>query len=1182
MASFQKTLNLDAVTIRSIYARGSDNSNIPAFRVLATDGLGGTAWTTISTLQSGGAFHKIVTNTGTYVADLSAATFNLLDGPNAGLLSDPTASNTAYLYAKAFGTIDISGGNSVSAYRDGVLNTNVKLVGGGGINIRGDPQENTIVFDGRELPFISTMPYSFNQLIVYSNVPSETSVASTFSSIILQANGPSSILRFVGLDPVLLITDYATNEIKFSISSLNAERISSIFGQQIFLLSTSVTKQNLSTLSTTYGQLIAFDILENNLSSISSSVYGDINLFSTNIGDVASYPIGISTVWYASERDNFVLSLVTNNNMASTNATVGSNITNIYNIIQTEYNVLKGSTIQTPYFWASTLVTQIGFTYLSTTTPSTNFSSIGLTYYPTYSSFYNPFGNSEPFGNPTPVPIYTTNIITDSNNAISTVSTLTGIVFSTNYALQGKFIFYPEANSRSFEIKYSGALFINVFGQDYGTPLPQYPRISAFTNNTTVSDTISGFTPVTVEFTFLKRNPTDYVSFSNMMDVLDGTTSYQVAPLFPAYGYNTSDVPLYTTSIPAAFPLGFSTLSNLVDSPYQQLSSYVVIASTFYTTGCNTTFPISTSGGFTSFSFYEVSTGNTRVGYSTDLSDGISSSVTGLYSSSNAFGYSFLQAIPSTPYVFEVVYGRQQDDEIFTIAPPLTTAIAYDYAYAVYVSSMIYASTVSSYTGEFVYLNVGLLNLDKLYVSSILFSTLSSCVANIYNANITTLNANYISANYANITDLYVSTLNVFNVCNVSSLNASTLEADILSSFTASILSLNVSSINGEGPRAGGSAASTISTFITNMQILNSSFSLAMSSFSSPFSSFIYTEISSLSTAIGHIITYDEVASTISTYSTSVGHIITYDEVASTISTYSTSVGHIITYDEVASTISTYSTSVGHIITYDEVASTISTYSTSVGYIIQYSDVTSTISTFSTAMGQVGSGGGSGNADSTISTFITYINELASTISGDASTLSTVSSFPITYQEVTSTISTFSTAMGQVGSGGGGTGNADSTISSFVSYINELASTISGDASTLSTTSSFSGEAVSTVSSFISYINLTTSTIEGDIANYVANDYIPELHTSTLFTSSMTMSGVRQPFIQYGRVTLDGGNYTVYLSTAYTNEYSIQLTAGYTPATPASIPYVSSMNSNAFTIFGDDISHFWTTFGDIF
>ena len=172
MASSQKTLDIDSLTVNHIYTRGVNNENIPAFRVLTTDGIGGTSWTTLSTLQNGGAFHTIRTTGGTFVADASATTFNILDSGNAGLSVDPTASNTVYVYAKAFGKFSIDYGNSLTCYNTetNTLLSNVNLIGAGGITIRANPQTQSLIFDGANTICTTKDVFSFSKLQVYGSV----------------------------------------------------------------------------------------------------------------------------------------------------------------------------------------------------------------------------------------------------------------------------------------------------------------------------------------------------------------------------------------------------------------------------------------------------------------------------------------------------------------------------------------------------------------------------------------------------------------------------------------------------------------------------------------------------------------------------------------------------------------------------------------------------------------------------------------------------------------------------------------------------------------------------------------------------------------------------------------------------------------------------------------------------
>jgi hypothetical protein len=593
-------------------------------------------------------------------------------------------------------------------------------------------------------------------------------------------------------------------------------------------------------------------------------------------------------------------------------------------------------------------------------------------------------------------------MIIDRNNRTSTVSSLGGTIFSNNYALKGSFIFYPEDDTRTFFVNYKGILSLNVFGQQYGPIIPEYPRMELFTNSvSTVTDTIPGFAPVTVNFTFLKLNPTDYLSFSNFYDVLDGTQSYNVAPIYPASGYNTSEQPLYEDSIlNAKFPIGFSTVSLLSVSPpsFQALSTYVLVLNTTYNSGCNTIFPLSTSGGFTTMSFDETTTGKNAAGYVQDLSQGISSVLLSSFSASNAFGYTFKDNIPNTSYTLNLVYGRSKTSENLLISSLVQAVDNFDRAYAVYYSSFLYGSSISSYNGYFVNLNAETFNLKNLNLSSLYLSSL------LYTSNVSSFNGNFVNlyAQYFTVSTLEISTT--------------------IQSYTFNTSSLTVSSINGIAlpfnTGGDGSSSSSISTFLGNLINLNSSLSTTVSSFTSPFSSFIYDAISS----------------------------------------------------------------------------------------------------FSTAMGQVGTGTGTG------------------------------------------------------------TGDASSTISSFITYVAQLASTVSGESSTIST-----GIATSLTTS----IEELVSTIDGNTTNYTPNNYLPQVYTSTLYTSSIITSGLRQPFIQYGTVTVanTATPTTVNLPVSYVNaNYVIQITSQ-TDSTSAYSSNIASNNFNiAFTTTTAEanVTFMWTTFGNIF
>ena len=375
MASFQKSLDLDSLTVNQIFTSGNNNTNsvLPAYRVLTTDGLGGTSWMTLSTLQGGGAFTRINTTSAVFIADASATTFSIYDGENAGLSADPTAPNTVYMYAKAFGTIALPDGNTINSYNleQNVITSNLTYVGTGGITIRGNPQNQTITFDGANLISSAAGVYTFNQIAVYSNVSSGQTDISTSPFIYLQANSPSTTLKLVGSDPIILTTDYENNAIYISVSSINSVVISTILGNQEVILNNKIVNADFSTLSTTYGSLVNTFTFQTAISTVSTSSGTGLNIYSTSVGSIQTLQKGISSV-----------SLIDTQNLLSTSATLQSNITYVASTFQQSYNIIIVSSINTPFFYTSTLVTLINESRPPIVTPTSAISSMGITYFP--------------------------------------------------------------------------------------------------------------------------------------------------------------------------------------------------------------------------------------------------------------------------------------------------------------------------------------------------------------------------------------------------------------------------------------------------------------------------------------------------------------------------------------------------------------------------------------------------------------------------------------------------------------------------------------------------------------------------------------------------------------------------------------------------------------------------------
>ena len=144
MASFQKTQDIDVLSVRKIYAKGESNRNIAQNSILATDGIGGTSWISLSTINIGTSFNTISTSLSTFTASLGNTTFSILNSSNIGLI--PTSGNAVSLYSKSFGQIDVSGQNSINSFNSltGTFSNSVELISIGLANFSTDTTRNKI------------------------------------------------------------------------------------------------------------------------------------------------------------------------------------------------------------------------------------------------------------------------------------------------------------------------------------------------------------------------------------------------------------------------------------------------------------------------------------------------------------------------------------------------------------------------------------------------------------------------------------------------------------------------------------------------------------------------------------------------------------------------------------------------------------------------------------------------------------------------------------------------------------------------------------------------------------------------------------------------------------------------------------------------------------------------------
>ena len=189
MASFQKSLDVDVLNVRKIYAKGENNSILAANSFLGTDGVGGTQWVDISTIKNGITFNTFVTSQSTFTSGTSSSKFSILDGDNVGLIPFGSG-NSVKLYSKSFGEIDVVGQSSIYAYNalTGTIDSNVKISGTGIINISTDTTKQLINFYSPDNG-LSSMSSVVGQFVGLNTILSSsiTTFNSPFSTFIYSA-----------------------------------------------------------------------------------------------------------------------------------------------------------------------------------------------------------------------------------------------------------------------------------------------------------------------------------------------------------------------------------------------------------------------------------------------------------------------------------------------------------------------------------------------------------------------------------------------------------------------------------------------------------------------------------------------------------------------------------------------------------------------------------------------------------------------------------------------------------------------------------------------------------------------------------------------------------------------------------------------------------------------------------
>jgi hypothetical protein len=302
MAAIQKSQDIDTLSVRKIYAKGDSNTTLAANSVLITDGKGGTLWLDMSTFQRGVNFNTFETTQSTFTSGPSSSKFSILDGLNAGLI--PGSGNSATMYAKAFGQIDVLGQDSIFSFDTytGTINSNVGIIGSGVVEVTTDTTQNIIEFYSPDNG-TSSMSTVVGNFVSLNNGLSNKIAAfnSPFSTFIYDAiSSYSTVQGPLVTFPQMYseISSFSTslgqvvhyNELQSSLSSYSTVQGPLVTFPQLY--------SEISSFSTSAGQVVRYNELQSSISSFSTAlgptmkvpqVYSTISSFSTSIGQVVRF-----------------------------------------------------------------------------------------------------------------------------------------------------------------------------------------------------------------------------------------------------------------------------------------------------------------------------------------------------------------------------------------------------------------------------------------------------------------------------------------------------------------------------------------------------------------------------------------------------------------------------------------------------------------------------------------------------------------------------------------------------------------------------------------------------------------------------------------------------------------------------------------------------------------------------
>uniref|UniRef100_A0A6C0BD01 Uncharacterized protein n=1 Tax=viral metagenome TaxID=1070528 RepID=A0A6C0BD01_9ZZZZ len=223
-SSARRSFDTDNITLRSVYAKGLSNTNIPSTLALTADGRGGTRWTHPSSL---GVYclNYISTDVSLISWDLSQNNIMYLTGGQGAGIQSSVRKTEAIVYAKAYQAFhDVNSGSNMRVLDGppGVLYSTINLS-------TTSWQIYPTLCTTQQMIYLNTNPTKF---LINSNVPTIDPSIIEDQYEELNIDNVNSTIRFLGVRDVHLSTINGDQKsVFFSISTFTSEGYLTLSGE---------------------------------------------------------------------------------------------------------------------------------------------------------------------------------------------------------------------------------------------------------------------------------------------------------------------------------------------------------------------------------------------------------------------------------------------------------------------------------------------------------------------------------------------------------------------------------------------------------------------------------------------------------------------------------------------------------------------------------------------------------------------------------------------------------------------------------------------------------------------------------------------------------------------------------------------------------------------------------------